>query len=260
MNASWLALSLLLSAQAEAPATEGAPPPKAAEPSSAALVKEAFHIVEVEANTLQNLEKAIALYDRALADPALPKEARVSALIDRSRAYLRIGDLAKKTADKVKAYEAGKRSADEARKLAPKNAEAVFWSTANLASIGQARGVMNSLFMVGDVKKGLEEALRLDPNHAYARDTLAKVYHALPGIVGGDDDKAEALFLENLKRHPHFTPSMVELGRFYRDVGRRDEARAMFQRCLDEKKPELPNDWRKFNAPDARRELEKLGK
>lgn len=256
MNASWLALSLLLSAQVE-PA--GAAPSAApAEKTSADLVKEAFRLVEVEANTAQNLKQAVELYDRALADPALPKDARVRALIDQSRAWLRLGDLHTKSNDKVAAYEKGQAAGDKARALAPKSAEAAFWATANLASVGQARGVMNSLFMVGDVKKGLEEALRLDPNHAYARETLAKVYHVLPGLVGGDDDKAEALFLENLKRHPHFTPTMVELGRFYRDKGRTEEARAMFQRVLAEKSPELPTDWRKFNAPDARRELAKL--
>lgn len=229
-----------------------------AAPASGALCSQAFHLVEVEANTMANLKKAIGLYDECLKDGGLDTKTRVAALIDKSRAYLRLGDLHTTKSAKLAAYENGKAAATEAKRLAPNDAEARFWEVANLASIGQTRGVMNSLFMVGDVKEGLEEVLRKDPNHGYARETLGKVYHALPGIVGGDDKKAEALWLENLRKNPGFTSTMLVLGRFYVEKGRKDEARKMFQRVLDTKNPTLPNDTRKFDLAAAKQELAKL--
>lgn len=249
-----LVFALLLPAQAPAPS----PAADEAVAKARSPLEDAFALVEEAPDKAANLKKAIALYDQVLQDPLLSTEDRAFALVDLSRAWLRLGDLKQKTAEKIAAYEKGKAAGERARALSPDDANAVFWATANLASIAKARGVMNSLFMAKETKAGLEEALRLDPRHAYARDTLAKVYHLLPGLAGGNDRKAEALWKENLEQHPHFTPSMVELGRFYPDKGRIDEARALFERCIAEKRAQPRNDWLKWNRDDARRELSTL--
>lgn len=252
-------LGISLSAQGAAnEVTPEAASAAAPTPSGLELAATAFQLVEHEANTKENLSRGIELYDHAMRDEALTPAQRVPMLVDQARAWLRLGDLYTDTSRKIAAYEKGNAAAQRAQKLNPGDADAVFWETANLANIGQARGIMSSLFMVPDIKSGFEKALVLDPNHAYARDTLAKVLHVVPGLAGGDSERAEKLWLENLRRHPRFTPSMVEYGRFLKDEGRNDEAKRMFEKVLQEKAPVPASDWKKFNLRDAKAELASL--
>jgi hypothetical protein len=117
---------------------------------------------------------------------------------------------------------------------------------------------MNSLFMIGDLRRGLNRALALDPNYHFARNTLGEIDHAVPGIAGGSDERAEGAYLEVLRRNPHFTASMVRLAQLKRDNGDDDEARTWAQKVLDEKSPAKPNDWRKFDVIDAQAVLKSL--
>ncbi len=248
-----VAIVLLLAAQtAQAPAAP-APP---AEPPGLALAKQCYQEVELAANSEKNMRKGAATCERAASTPGIDKARAVESWLNASRARLRIGDLLKGDAA-VKEYELGRAAAKRAQKLDAKSADAVFWDVANLASIGSAKGVMNSLFMVPEIKEGLAKALALDPNHHYARETLAKVYHELPGIVGGDDDKSEELLLEVLKRDPKFTPAMVTLGNLYIDQKRYPEARKWLQKVLDTptKASSIPQDHWRFNVPDAKKAL-----
>lgn len=253
----WFYLGFALT-QPDAAAAEAPPPPSPSDdplPAAPMQGAEAFRLVEHEANTIDNLQRAIGLYDEALKDSKLSSAQQVAMLVDQSRAWLRLGDLRRETARKIAAYENGRAAAKRAQTLDPRCADAVFWETANLANTGQARGIMSSLFMVPDIKAGFEKALALDPNHAYARDTLAKVLFVVPGIAGGDSDRAEKLWQQNLQQHPRFTPSMVEYGRYLKAEGRKQEAKSMFERVLQEKNPEPASDWAKFNRQDAKTEL-----
>ncbi len=248
---------LLTAALAQTPAAPAAPsaapevvaPPAA--PTALDRVKEAFELVEVKANTKQNLLKAVELYEAALPDPSLTPKQKVDGYVDLSRAYLRIGDLEKKTDAKLPWYEKGRGAAQKALAIDPKSATAVAWDAFNLASVGNARGVLNSLFMVPELKKNLGRALELDANEHYSRNTLARIYHLVPGIAGGSDKKAEELFLDLLKRDPDFTPGMYELAKMYSDNGETEKARALAKRCAEAKRSSVPNDWRKFDKQNC---------
>jgi tetratricopeptide (TPR) repeat protein len=262
MNSLLLSLSLLASQAGDA---TSAPPAEAAAPAQPTLdqlIKDGHKHIEGMANKKENLEKGLSIYAQALKDPAITKKQRAYAHVDEARAYLRLGDLILKKDNKkaIALYEKGRVSAKKAVELTPNDAEAIFWEVAMLAQISSARGVMNSLMNVPDIKKGLNKALAKDPNHSYARETLGKVYHELPGIVGGDDDKAEALFLETLKRDPKFTPAMFTIAQFYVDKGKKDEARKWLRKCLDTpvKESSIPQDHWRFNIPDCKRLLRKL--
>lgn len=215
-------------------------------------------IVEVEANTPANLKRAIALYEAALADATLPARTRSDGWSDVSRAYMRLGDLESNSAAKLALYEKGQAAGKKGEDIDGKNPAAIFWGTANMACVGRTKGVMNSLFMIGDLKKNLNRTLALDANFHFARNTLGEIDHAVPGLAGGSDARAEAGYLEVLRRNPHFTASMVRLAQLKRDNGDDDEARQWAQKVLDEKSPALPNDWRKFDVVDARAVLKSL--
>jgi hypothetical protein len=265
-----LALSLTLvavfatiaRAEDAAPTTTAAPAPAPAPtPSTAPAVEplaEPRRIVEVEPNTPANLKRAIALYEAALADASLAARVRSDGWADVSRAYMRLGDLETNSSAKLSLYEQGQAAGQKAEDVDARNPAAIFWGTANMACVGRTKGVMNSLFMIGDLKKNLNRALALDANYHFARNTLGEIDHAVPGLAGGSDARAEADYLEVLRRNPHFTASMVRLAQMKRDNGDDAEARQWAQKVLDEKAPALPNDWRKFDVVDARAVLKSL--
>ncbi len=232
------------------------PPPEA--PAVVDPFAEPKKLVETEANTIGNLKKAIELYEAALKDPAVEKKVAAAAQTDIARAYLRWGDLEKGNDAKIALYEKGQAAGKKAEALDGKSAAAIFWGTANQACIGRTRGVMNSLFMIGDLKKGMNRALELDSNYHFARNTLGEIDHQVPGIAGGSDDRAEKAYLEVLKRDPHFTPTMVLLANFYKDKGDDDKAKEWAQKVLDEKGAHPYQDWVKFNKRDAKAVLNDL--
>ena len=209
-------------------------------------------------DVLANLKKAIELYEVALKDEAVDKKVRAAALADIARAYLRWGDLEKGNDAKIALYEKGQAAGKKGEGVDPKNPHAIFWGTANLACVGRTRGVMNSLFMIGDLKKGMNRALEIDANYHWARNTLGEIDHSVPGIAGGSDDRAEKSYLEVLRRDPHFTPTMVLLAKLKRDRGDDEEAKAWAQKVLDEKGAHPYNDWLKFDKRDAKAILNEL--
>jgi len=254
-----VASSLMLSTAAFADVIAPPPAPPAPEAPASDPLKEAFVLVETGPNTVATLQKAIALYEGALNDASRPAKDRAAGWADLSRAYLRLGDLYKKDKEKIAAYEKGKAAGDKAVEVAGgKHADGRFWATANLAVIGRTRGVMNSLFMLGDLRKGMNEVLAMDPNYHLARNTLGEIDHAVPGLAGGSDDRAEKAYLEVLKRDPHFTATMLLLAKLKRDQGKTDEARQWAEKVINETSPTLRHDHKKFDVPDAKAILAEL--
>ena len=263
MTASAMGASTAAHADVIAPPTPTPEPAPIAEsppaPPEKSPLEEAADLIEKQANTKANLQKAIDLYEANLGDKSLDAKARAEGYADLARAYLRLGDIESADAKKIATYEkgqaAGKKAVDAA---GGKHAAGLFWSTANMACIGRTRGVMNSLFMVGDLKKGMNEVLAMDSNFHLARNTLGEIEHAIPGLAGGSDDRAEKGYQEVLKRNPHFTATMILYARLKKDQGDKDAARAWAQKVLDEKKPARYMDWKKFDVRDAKKLLTEL--
>jgi hypothetical protein len=241
-----IALTLALSARAqEAPAV--------VDP-----LQEARDLIEVAPNTKENLKKGIALYESWLTDKALPAKVRADGWADAARAWLRLGDLESKNAAKIDAYTKGRAAARQGLAIDPNHTEALFWDNANLATTGRTNGVMNSLFMLGDLRKGLHRILEINPRHSFARHTLGEIDHAVPGIAGGSDERAEKQYLEVLKHDPAFTPTMVNLARFYKDKGNDEAAKKWARACLATTRSSVPGEWKKFNKKDAQQLLLEL--
>ena len=236
-------------AEALAPVVETAPIDPFAEPRN---------LVEFQANNIANLKKAIELYEAALKDESSAKRVRAEACSDVARAYLRWGDLLKNDEEKIALYEKGMAAGKRGEAIDPQSEAAAFWGTANQACVGRTRGPMNSLFMVGDLKKGMNRALSINPNYHWARNTLGEIDHSVPGFVGGSDDRAEKAYLETLRRDSHFTAAMVLLAKLKRDNGDKEAAIAWAQKVINEKAPTHRNDWKKFDLNDARAVLQEL--
>ena len=154
--------------------------------------------------------------------------------------------------DKLAAYEQGRRAARRAAEIAPRNARAHFWYATNAGRWGQTKGVLRSLFLLPEVKRGMETALALDPRFPPAYVLAGTVYYEVPGLFGGDLEKSEALFRRGLEVDPRFTGLHLGLARTLIKRGRIAEARREAQAVLDEKAPANVADWTLKDVPQAR--------
>src|ERR1043165_9966391 len=102
-----------------------------------------------------NYEKALKLYE-AVVDPPPALLAR------EAQAWLRIGDLEKDDDKKLGIYKRGQAAADAGLAKDAKCADCWFWHGATLGRWGQTRGVLQSLFILDDVKQSFQKALAAD--------------------------------------------------------------------------------------------------
>ena len=90
--------------------------------------------------------------------------------------------------------------------------------------------------------------------HSLAGNVLVKV----PGLFGGDKEKAEEHFKKGLAIDPKFTVLRVDLAGLYIATGRHDEARRELRRVIDETAPTNVADWTVKDVPRARKLLESI--
>lgn len=98
-----------------------------------------------------------------------------------ARGYLFLGDHAEESKEKIRLYEKGKEYAEQATMVNSEGYEGFFYLGVLLGSIGQERGVMNSLFMVKPMREALERCLEIDPERPLAYNPLAQLYWKAPG-------------------------------------------------------------------------------
>jgi tetratricopeptide (TPR) repeat protein len=196
---------------------------------------------------------------RVLVAPVAQAAPRVDNLLALAQIAFLYGDVrARTTEEKLDAYEQGRQAARRAADLAPRNARAHFWYAPNAGRWGQTKGVRRSLFLLPEVKRGMETALELDPRFPPAYVLAGTVYYEVPGLVGGDLEKSERLFRRGLEVDGRFTGLRVGLARTLIKRGRVPEARRELQAVLDEKAASNPANWTLKDAPEARRLLAEL--
>jgi tetratricopeptide (TPR) repeat protein len=196
---------------------------------------------------------------RPLVAQAAQAEPSVDNLLALAQIAFLHGDVrARRSEDKLDAYEQGRQAARRAADIAPRNARAHFWYATNAGRWGQTKGVLRSLFLLPEVKRGMETALELDPRFPPAYVLAGTVYYEVPGLVGGDLEKSERLFRRGLEVDGRFTGLRVGLARTLIRRGRVAEARRELQAVLDEKAPSNPADWTLKDSPEARRLLAEL--
>ena len=194
---------------------------------------------------------------------AMATAARADPQVDNLLALAQIaflyGDVRAKTpADKLDAYEQGRQAAKRAAEAAPNNARAHFWYATNAGRWGQTKGVLRSLFLLPEVKRGMETALALDARFPPAYVLAGTVSYEVPGLFGGDLEKSEALFRKGLEVDPRFTALRVGLARTLIKRGRVGDARRELQAVLDEKAPSNVADWTVKDSRAARALLDSL--
>lgn len=132
-------------------------------------------------------------------------------------------------------FEAGADSGRRAVRLRPNRPEGHFWLGANLGLIGEEEGLLRGLRLVDPVRTEMETVMRLDPDYEQsgAQRILARLYYRAPFFKGGDKQRSIQLLQDCLKRYPSDSFALLYLADDYLSVGRRAEARRIFERILD---------------------------
>ncbi|MBP7775938.1 MAG: hypothetical protein KA371_02285 [Acidobacteria bacterium] len=73
--------------------------------------------------------------------------------------------------------------------------EGYFWLAANMGALADAHGLRQGIKYRGPIKEALEKALALQPSYLDGSPdrALGRWYFKVPGVLGGDDEKAETL-------------------------------------------------------------------
>ena len=169
------------------------------------------------------------------------------------------GDIRATTSDqKLEAYEQGRQAARNAVELDAKDVVAHFWYATNTARWGQANGVVRSLFLLPAVKREIQLIRDLDPTFTAVYALAGNVFYEVPGLLGGDLNRAEEMFRTGLKQDPTFTGMRVGLGKTLIKLERIADARQALQAVLDEKEPRNPADWTLKDSKEARELLQSI--
>jgi tetratricopeptide (TPR) repeat protein len=199
-----------------------------------------------------------AVIDRARdqLEAALNRDRQVDTMVMLSFVHFLYGDVrATTTEDKLAAYDRGRELGKRAVELAPRNPEAHVWYGINTGRWGLTKGVMRSLFLLPTVRQEVDATLALDPKNLRALTLSGNVFLEVPGLFGGDRDKAEEQFRKALAIDPHFTVARVDLARVLIAKGRYADARQELQRVIDERAPNSIADWTVKDLPRARQLL-----
>jgi predicted Zn-dependent protease len=159
------------------------------------------------------------------------------------------------TEQKLVAYESGRQAAQRVIGLAPRSPLAHFWYATNTARWGQTKGLTRSLFLLSTVKKEIQIVLDLDPTFTPVYLLAGNVYYEVPALLGGDIDRAEAMFRKGLVQDPRFTALRVGLAKALARKGRLADAVRELEAVLSETAPANPADWTLRDMPEARRLL-----
>jgi tetratricopeptide (TPR) repeat protein len=196
---------------------------------------------------------------RALLEAAVATGASAETLIELSRAWFLTGEFrAQVEAERVAAYERGSEIARRAIAAAPRNDRTHLWLVLNTGRTAELKGVVRAVALVSTIREESEIILKLNPSSADGLIVAASLAAEMPALLGGDRNKAEALFKRALEVDPHQTGGRLELARFYVNARRWRDAQRELQHIVDESAPtDLPR-WTVSERPRARAMLIEL--
>ncbi len=176
----------------------------------------------------------------------------LEALLFLSRLWLTYGYVKARTRDElISVFKNGTEAARKALAIAPGNPDAHFFYVANLASLGDTKGLFNSLFMLPEVRRELDLILKLDPNHANGLAMNGALYYYLPGILGGDLHISEIYIRRALSVNPHLSSARLYLAMNLKKQKRYDDAIKELVELINDNEPSFYPDWylnRKYAA------------
>lgn len=213
------------------------------------------HFKQYHHNENENFEGAVTAYQEAAQSSQCAYEAywRLSEL------HLHWGTFQSSKKVKIAVFEKGVEYANKAIKANPNGKEGHFFFSVNTGSLIVTEGMMGNLRKVKTIKNANETALGIDPNYAPSLVVKGRINHDMPGVFGGDDEKAEQLFRKAIACSPDYETAHMELAKLLYDKKRFDEAEACLTTLLAPSFPHsIPASWESLGKPEAEDLLKKI--
>lgn len=152
----------------------------------------------------KKLPEELALLRQAY-NPADPQASVVYRLL-RCMQQIAVDLPASKGKEKVskldEAIEFGKPLLDSAKGSARDRAKVIYWYAVSMSQKGKAKGVLNSLFMVGDLRSLCDKASAIDSGYGDPYYLKGMIDDAVPAAVGGDKSRMAVMFAKALDCEP----------------------------------------------------------
>ena len=166
---------------------------------------------------------AAAVTSHSLADHV--KEGAAAPTIRESYRCLEAGDASDDASAKLSWYARGKELAAAAVRIDDGDADAHFALFANWGRWLQTDSWFKNAFQLPALRKELDRALELDPNHPDALAAMGGLYMQLPRFLGGDVAKAEPFLVRAIELDPKGVGARLELADCYTYQRRPNAAR-----------------------------------
>jgi tetratricopeptide (TPR) repeat protein len=134
--------------------------------------------------------------------------------------------------------------------------DARYWHAMTTFRAREAEGIKAALKGAKQARDYMLSMLRDDPGRFEAHMLLGVLFRELPPLVSfGDKKKAMFHLEEGARLAPRDPEMLLELAAGYRKVGRKKEARATYQRVIDDSTAPPYGEW---EADDARQYARKM--
>ncbi|MEE8424890.1 MAG: TRAP transporter TatT component family protein, partial [Elusimicrobiota bacterium] len=194
----------------------------------------------------------------AMLESLLREKEEAKALWRLGRSYVRLGEEKKRKKERIRLFTLAEKTIEKSIALDPSDAQAHFWAGLALGRRGQARGMLQSLFMIKPLKKRMRRVMELDPKHGGAHHVLGQMYRQLPRLIGGSREAAVRELLSAVRLSPGFTANYPALAEAYIKLGEKGKARQVLEAFSRVKTPDDPAVY-EGHREDVERLLSELG-
>lgn len=169
---------------------------------------DAFDAFSKRGESVANAQSCVTKAGEAL-KVAASEEQKYDALVLQSRCTYYVGMKTSGDDAKIAVFKRAMVYAEEAKKILKDRAEAYFFYGINLGRWAEANGIMKSLGERHNLRRNMEAVLTKSAKDDDGKDlagreydgyganrTLGRMYFKLPGMFGGDNQKAEKLLRE----------------------------------------------------------------
>ena len=221
----------------------------AAAASVAALLQQGDALYAQRAD-LAKARQAAQTYQKALAADPRSLEAAWKA----ARAWYWVGQHTRDEEARLAAFEKGIAAAKQAVAIAPQAPQGHYWLGVNYALYGKAKGIAKSLELIDPIKEEMHKVIALDPDfdHGGPYRVLGRLYFKVPGIFGGDNDKAIEYLKTAIAKGPRMWLNHLYLAEVYIDEDECTKAKALLKQVMAGPAPQGRGpdwqDWRRQAA------------
>ena len=145
-----------------------------------------------------------------------------------SRACYFVGDQVAE-AEKTRFFERGIETGQRAIALEPNAVEGHFWLAANYGGLAEQKGPFRALQLIKKIRAGMETVLQLNEvyQNGAAYLALGEIDRRLPGIIGGNLDRAISRLEKGISVAPNNLEIKLSLAEAYLERKRKEDARRL---------------------------------